>query len=99
MDNRTVKAQVQRRGLLKAAMATLAWGGFGTHALSMQQDCNDGIPTRPLGRTGERVPIVGLGGYHIGVPDEKEAINIMHEAIDQGMTFFDNAWDYQTEAS
>ncbi len=99
MDNRTNRALEQRRRFLKAATATLAWGGFGAQALSMQQDSNDGIPTRPLGRTGQRVPIVGLGGYHIGVPDENEAINIMHEAIDQGMTFFDNAWDYHDGGS
>ncbi len=60
----------------------------------MQHDSETGIPTRPLGRTGERIPIVGLGGYHIGVPEESEAIRIMHEAIDEGMTFFDNSWDY-----
>lgn len=54
-----------------------------------------GIPTRVLGRTGERVSILCLGGWHIGaVTDEKEAIRIMHSAIDQGLTFFDNAWDY-----
>ena len=94
MDNRTNKTLEQRRRFLKAATATLAWGGFGAQALSMQQDSSDGIPTRPLGRSGQRIPIVGLGGYHIGLPDENEAINIMHEAIDQGMTFFDNAWDY-----
>ena len=99
MDDRTNRALEQRRRFLKAATATLAWGGFGAQALSMQQDGSGGIPTRPLGRTGERVPIVGLGGYHIGVPDENEAINIMHEAIDQGMTFFDNAWDYHDGGS
>jgi uncharacterized protein len=54
-----------------------------------------GIPTRPFGRTGVRVSIVGLGGWHIGViKDEKEAIRIMHTAMDEGLTFFDNAWDY-----
>jgi aryl-alcohol dehydrogenase-like predicted oxidoreductase len=54
-----------------------------------------GLPTRVLGRTGERVSILCLGGWHIGaVTDEKEAIRIMHAAIDQGLTFFDNAWDY-----
>jgi aryl-alcohol dehydrogenase-like predicted oxidoreductase len=54
-----------------------------------------GIPTRPLGRTGQRVSILGLGGWHIGaVKDEAEAIRIMHTAIDEGLTFFDNCWDY-----
>jgi aryl-alcohol dehydrogenase-like predicted oxidoreductase len=55
-----------------------------------------GVPTRLLGRTGVRVSIVGIGGWHIGsVPDKHEAIRIMHAAIDEGVTFFDNAWDYQ----
>lgn len=54
-----------------------------------------GMPTRVLGRTGQRVSIVCLGGWHIGsVKPEKEAIRIMHAAIDEGLTFFDNAWDY-----
>jgi uncharacterized protein len=54
-----------------------------------------GIPTRILGRTGQRVSILCLGGWHIGaVKDENEAIRIMHSALDQGINFFDNAWDY-----
>jgi len=54
-----------------------------------------GVPTRVLGKTGQRVSIVCLGGWHIGsVKDESEAIRIMHAAIDEGITFFDNAWDY-----
>lgn len=54
-----------------------------------------GMPTRVLGRTNERVSIVALGGWHIGaVKDEAEAIRIMHAAIDEGVNFFDNAWDY-----
>jgi aryl-alcohol dehydrogenase-like predicted oxidoreductase len=52
-----------------------------------------------LGQTGEQLPIVGLGGYHIGAPEEGVAIRIMHEAIDGGMTFFDNAWDYHNGGS
>jgi len=80
-------------------MATLAAGGFGSQALALQEGSADEIPSRPLGRAGERVPIVGLGGYHIGVPPEAEAIRIMHEAIDQGMTFFDNAWGYHEGGS
>lgn len=54
-----------------------------------------GMPTRVLGRTGVRVSILGLGGWHIGsVKDDNEAIKIMHAAMDEGLTFFDNAWDY-----
>lgn len=55
-----------------------------------------GLPTRVLGRSNVRVPIIGLGGWHIGaIKDEREAIRIMHAAIDEGLTFFDNCWDYQ----
>jgi uncharacterized protein len=55
-----------------------------------------GMPTRVLGRTGERVSIVGVGGWHIGVvKDEAEAVRIVHAAMDEGINFFDNAWDYQ----
>jgi uncharacterized protein len=54
-----------------------------------------GVPTRKLGRTGVDVSIICLGGWHIGsVKQDAEAIRIMHAAIDEGLTFFDNAWDY-----
>jgi predicted aldo/keto reductase-like oxidoreductase len=49
---------------------------------------------RKLGRTGELVSIVGLGGSHIGKPEEKEAIKIIRAAVDRGITFMDNCWDY-----
>lgn len=53
------------------------------------------IPRRPLGSTGVSVSMVGLGGYHIGVPKEDaEATRIMHAAIERGIDFFDNCWDY-----
>jgi aryl-alcohol dehydrogenase-like predicted oxidoreductase len=50
---------------------------------------------RTLGRTGEKVSILGLGGYHIGMqPDEQESIRIIRAAIDRGINFMDNCWDY-----
>ncbi|HEV8453701.1 MAG TPA: aldo/keto reductase [Gemmatimonadales bacterium] len=54
------------------------------------------IPYRTLGRTGERVSAIGLGGYHLGKPylEEAESIRIIRTAIDSGMTFLDNSWDY-----
>ena len=53
------------------------------------------IPTRELGRTGQRVSCLGLGGSHIGkVDDEQESLRIMRTAIDRGLTFMDNSWDY-----
>ena len=53
------------------------------------------IPRRPFGKTGESVSILGLGGWHMGVPKtDREAVRLAHAAIDRGITFFDNAWDY-----
>ena len=84
-----------RREFLKAAAAGLAVAGVGAPVLAAQQDSPAGLPTRPLGNTGEKVSIVGLGGWHIGAAEsQREAVSIMHRAIDNGMTFFDNAWEY-----
>jgi predicted aldo/keto reductase-like oxidoreductase len=53
------------------------------------------IPYRTLGHTGEKVSIVGLGGYHIGIQaDENESIRIIRASIDNGINFMDNCWDY-----
>jgi predicted aldo/keto reductase-like oxidoreductase len=53
------------------------------------------IPRRPFGRTGETVSALGLGGYHLGdVGTEREAISLLHRAVDAGITFMDNAWEY-----
>jgi aryl-alcohol dehydrogenase-like predicted oxidoreductase len=51
---------------------------------------------RKLGSTGETVSAIGLGGSHIGKPglSEADSIKLMHEAIDRGITFMDNSWDY-----
>ena len=49
---------------------------------------------RVLGRTGERVSIVGVGGFHLSKPAQDEAIRIVREAIDAGINFLDNSWDY-----
>src|SRR5678815_5425272 len=56
---------------------------------------SDDISRRPLGRTGERVSIIGMGGYHLGtLGSVREASRLVHEAMDAGVTFFDNAWEY-----
>ncbi len=53
------------------------------------------IPERPFGRTGVQVSAIGLGGYHLGLLSRaSEAVRIVHEAIDAGITFMDNAWEY-----
>ncbi len=52
------------------------------------------VQRRTLGRTGEQVSILGVGGYHLGRPTEQEAIRIVRTALDGGMNFLDNCWDY-----
>jgi aryl-alcohol dehydrogenase-like predicted oxidoreductase len=58
------------------------------------------IPRRPLGRTGVEVSALALGGYNLGlVKTRREAIRIVHEACDAGITFMDNAWEYNDGGS
>jgi aryl-alcohol dehydrogenase-like predicted oxidoreductase len=54
------------------------------------------MPVRTLGRTGERVSAIGLGGWHLSLKhvDVKLADRIMRSAADRGINFFDNSWDY-----
>jgi predicted aldo/keto reductase-like oxidoreductase len=53
------------------------------------------VPHRPLGRTGADVSILGLGGYHLGtIKSAREAVRIVQAAVDGGITFMDNAWEY-----
>jgi predicted aldo/keto reductase-like oxidoreductase len=59
------------------------------------------LPYRVLGRTGARVSAIGLGGWHLGLKTVSEAlaIRLMHAAIDRGINFLDNSWDYNDGAS
>ena len=53
------------------------------------------IPRRPFARAAETVSALGLGGYHLGlIGTQREAIRIVHAAVDAGITFMDNAWEY-----
>jgi predicted aldo/keto reductase-like oxidoreductase len=52
------------------------------------------LPQRPLGRSGHPVSILGLGGDHLVKAGQKEAMRLVREAVDRGITFFDNAWEY-----
>src|SRR5262245_16156798 len=59
------------------------------------------MPTRLLGRTRQRVSAIGLGGWHLGLKTVSESlgIRIIRTAIDRGITFLDNSWDYNEGAS
>ncbi len=54
------------------------------------------MPQRVLGKTGEKVSLLCLGGFHIGVPEltDEESVALMRRAVDEGVNFFDNAWEY-----
>jgi predicted aldo/keto reductase-like oxidoreductase len=90
-----------RREFLQTTLAAGAAAGLAAHLAGAADDANrTGLPTRPLGHTGQKVSILCLGGWHIGsVKDKAEAVRIMHAAIDEGLTFFDNAWDYHDGGS
>lgn len=70
---------------------------------NMEQDAklNSEMPTRTLGRTGVQVSLIGLGGWHLGFDflDEELSIRIVRTAIDNGVNFMDNCWDYNDGAS
>ncbi len=92
--------QPTRRDFLHTTLAGSAALGLAAAEAGAAEEASTGLPTRPLGKTGVKVSILCLGGWHIGsVKDEKEAIKIMHAAIDEGLTFFDNAWDYHDGGS
>src|ERR1017187_6933033 len=58
------------------------------------------IPRRSLGRTGLEVSALGIGGYHLGSANsDAEATQIVNEALDAGVNFFDNAWEYHSGLS
>jgi len=89
---------MDRRDFLRtSAIASLA--GSLTSQLSQARDAS--IAYRTLGRTGEKVSILGIGGYHLGAPsvDEQEAIRIIRVALDNGINFLDNCWDYNNGES
>ena len=67
---------------------------------AMTNTSADQIPRKPLGRTGEQVSIIGLGGYHLGTMGSlNDAVRLVQEAVDAGVTFFDNAWEYNDHRS
>jgi len=92
---------MERRDFLKTAAAAAA----GTAAKTAAAQSSAPAPTkrpqspemvyRQLGSTGEVVSAIGLGGFHIGSqPDPNDSISLIRKAIDSGITFMDNCWDY-----
>ena len=86
-----------------AVVATSALRGQIAAATVPSQMTNNGadaIPRRHLGKTGEQISIIGLGGYHLGTVGSRDlAVRLVQEAVDTGVTFFDNAWEYNDHRS
>ena len=86
-----------RREFLKFASAGVVTGTLRVAfpAVNSSAELKNGIPYRELGRTGEKVSLVGIGGYHLGKQvDPNESISIIRKALDEGINFLDNCWDY-----
>jgi aryl-alcohol dehydrogenase-like predicted oxidoreductase len=98
---------MERRDFLKtAAAAAAATASAGTAAAQTSGTSPQKRPQSPdmiyrqLGSTGEVVSAIGLGGYHIGSqPDPNDSISLIRKAIDSGITFMDNCWDYNNGTS
>jgi predicted aldo/keto reductase-like oxidoreductase len=89
------RAIISRRGFFLAALASSLLAQTKMAFASESQ----AIPKRVLGNTGEKVSMIGLGGYHAANPSERETVSIIRTAIDEGITFMDNCWDYHGGAS
>jgi uncharacterized protein len=83
---------MDRRDFLKKAAATTVAASLSSQ---LSYGAVDSFPYRVLGHTGEKVSLIGIGGYHIGMgSDEQESIRIIRTALDGGINFLDNCWDY-----
>jgi aryl-alcohol dehydrogenase-like predicted oxidoreductase len=88
---------MQRREFVKSAAATASIASLASLLPAEETTpASNGMIYRKLGRTNERVSAIGLGGYHMGQKalDEAESIRLMRQAIDRGINFMDNCWDY-----
>jgi uncharacterized protein len=64
-------------------------------SIPTKAESSGGIPMRPFGRHDASISALGFGGHHLGdAESEKVAIELVHEAVDGGVTFFDNCWEY-----
>jgi aryl-alcohol dehydrogenase-like predicted oxidoreductase len=85
---------------LTVAGASIAAASLPSVANAATDGPADKMQYRVLGRTGEKVSIVGVGGAHIGMRvDEDDAVRIVRTAIDNGVNFMDNCWDYSDGAA
>jgi predicted aldo/keto reductase-like oxidoreductase len=85
---------MDRRNFIKSAAATAFLMSLGRRTTYAQEAGQ--IPRRILGATGEKVSLLGLGGSHIGISSVPEdvGVRIIRTALDSGVNFLDNCWDY-----
>jgi aryl-alcohol dehydrogenase-like predicted oxidoreductase len=97
---------MERRDFIRSAVASAVTAGATLNASGQAQSpahvtspvsrpTSPDMQYRDLGRTGEKVSVIGLGGYHLGKQsDPAESARLVRTAIDRGITFMDNCWDY-----
>jgi predicted aldo/keto reductase-like oxidoreductase len=100
MENRK---EFTRRKFVKSSAAVVT-GSFvvrpGLAGTTSQGGDEDGVPHRPLGKTGALVSCLGVGGYHLGsITEEKDSTELVARAFDAGINFFDNCWEYHDGVS
>lgn len=84
---------MDRRRFLQTAAATTLVTSLNKQLARASETAT--VPMRTLGRSGEKVSMIGLGGYHLGMQsDEQESIRIIRSGLDRGINFLDNCWDY-----
>src|SRR5229473_5324635 len=84
---------VSRREFVGLAAASIFFSQMSRQPAASES--KNGIPYRTLGRTREKVSLIGLGGYHLGKQaDQQESIRIIRTGLDEGLNFLDNCWDY-----
>ena len=92
-DSENPNSGLSRREFVGMAAASFLMAG--TLSGSAESDRKNGLLYRTLGHTGERVSVIGLGGYHLGKQtDPEESIRIIRTGLDEGVNFLDNCWDY-----
>ncbi len=84
-----------RRGFLETGLTGAGVALAGSLAVGAEQEKDAPVPRKMFGKTKEEVSALGLGGFSLGkVPTYEEAERLLHEAVDAGITFLDNAWEY-----
>jgi aryl-alcohol dehydrogenase-like predicted oxidoreductase len=92
---RVLKAGLASAGALLSSSLVSNAIGANLPPAEMTQTASGAIPRKRLGKTGVEVSIIGIGGFHLGTIDSYAVVErIVHGAVDAGVNFFDNAWEY-----